>query len=318
MVDFAAGAYLLIFLSASKFKNQKGDSLLSKRREDLKANVVNNLEKMINNRVSMLSSNEQIFEEEKEVYEQALKESDFEGNLTYNATKPTKKRKRSRKIIWYNPPWSKSVKTPVGHYFLRAVDKCFPKGHFLHKFYNRNTLKISYCTTRNLKSHVDSHNKKILSPPEKEIVKCNCWSKFKADCPLPGQCTIKNVVYQADVHIEGERKFKTYYGKTKRTFKERYREHKQAFKNENSAKATALSRYIHKLRREGKSFVIKWSIKARGKPYQGGGKRCSLCLKEKTCIAMHDPKLLINKHSELLTKCTCKFEFELRNVKNNP
>ena len=27
------------------------------------------------------------------------------------------------------------------------------------------------------------------------------------------------MVYQADVHIEGERKFKTYYGKTKRTFK---------------------------------------------------------------------------------------------------
>ena len=65
---------------------------------------------MINNRVSMLSSNEQIFEEEKEVYEQALKESDFEGNLTYNATKPTKKRKRSRKIIWYNPHGPKVLK----------------------------------------------------------------------------------------------------------------------------------------------------------------------------------------------------------------
>ena len=62
------------------------------------------------------------------------------------------------------------------------------------------------------------------------------------------------------------------------------------------------------------SFVIK-AIKARGKPYQGGGKRCNLCLSEKTCIAMHDPKLLINKRSELLKKCTCKFYFELRNVK---
>ena len=39
MVDFAAGAYLLIFLSASKFKNQKGDSPLSKGKRDLKGNA---------------------------------------------------------------------------------------------------------------------------------------------------------------------------------------------------------------------------------------------------------------------------------------
>ena len=65
-------------------------------------------------------------------------------------------------------------------------------------------------------------------------------------------------------------KFKTHYGKTKITFKERYKEHKQVFKNENSSMAIALLRYIHKLRRDGKGFVIKWSIKARGKAYQRG------------------------------------------------
>ena len=82
--------------------------------------------------------------------------------MKYNpsAGKGNKKGRRRRKVIWFNPPWSSNIKTPVGKYFLDAVDSCFPDGHPLHKLYNRATLKISYRTVRNLQSYINAHNKK--------------------------------------------------------------------------------------------------------------------------------------------------------------
>ena len=55
----------------------------------------------------------------------------------------------------------------MGRMVLQTVDKWFPKNHFLHRFYNRNTIKVSYSTTRNLKAIVDANNRKILKPPSK-------------------------------------------------------------------------------------------------------------------------------------------------------
>ena len=56
--------------------------------------------------------------------------------------KQTKNRKRN--IISLNPPYSKNVVTKVGHYFLKLLDKHFPRHHKLHKIFNRNTVKVSY------------------------------------------------------------------------------------------------------------------------------------------------------------------------------
>ena len=55
----------------------------------------------------------------------------------------------------------------------------------------------------------------------------------------------------------------------------------QAFKNENSPHATALSNYVWKLKRNGQDYTIRWSIKYRAPPYKSGSKKCLLCLKEK-------------------------------------
>ena len=62
-------------------------------------------------------------------------------------------------------------------------------------------------------------------------------------------------------------KFKTHYGKTKITFKERYKEHKQVFKNENSSMATALLRYkrpwialLFPIISNACKFFVKWHI----------------------------------------------------------
>ena len=72
-------------------------------------------------------------------YNDALKASGYSGKSTFlqdqkedgkatNAPSAQTKRQRSRKVIWFNPPYSKSVKTYIGKRFLKAIDKHFPKG----------------------------------------------------------------------------------------------------------------------------------------------------------------------------------------------
>ena len=50
---------------------------------------------------------------------------------------------------------------------------------------------------------------------------------------VAGGCQASEVVYEADV-LEENRPTMTYYGQTKRPFKERWREHKHAMENLNS------------------------------------------------------------------------------------
>ena len=60
-------------------------------------------------------------------YQQALKDSGFDHQLKFNENVGKKKKKsRHRKVIWFNPPWSKSLKTPVGKIFLSLLEKHFP------------------------------------------------------------------------------------------------------------------------------------------------------------------------------------------------
>ena len=74
-----------------------------------------------------------------------------------------KTRSRKRKIIWYNPPYSKNVSINVGQSFLKIIDEEFPADHPLHKIFNSNTVKISYSCMPNIKQTIDGHNKSTLS-----------------------------------------------------------------------------------------------------------------------------------------------------------
>ena len=62
-----------------------------------------------------------------------------------------KKKTRSRNIIWFNPPFSETVKTKVAEKFLSLIDKHFGKTE-LRKYLNRSTITVSYsCMTNKLK-----------------------------------------------------------------------------------------------------------------------------------------------------------------------
>ena len=60
-------------------------------------------------------------------------------------------------------PYNKNKKTCVAKEVLKLISKRFKKGSELGKLFNRSTVKVSYCTTRNIAQHISAHNNKILA-----------------------------------------------------------------------------------------------------------------------------------------------------------
>ena len=182
--------------------------------------------------------------------------------------------------------------------------------HTMHKIFNRNTVKISYSCLRIVSSFISSHNRNILSLKQQSFG-CNC--RVKNEYPLNGECQTLSVVYQADVvyHSNDEEKF--YYT----TFKERYRNHNRDFKQK-CEHITELAKSIWQLKRDNISFSVKWTIITKVSIYFGSPNLllCKLCLTEKLWIIkfINDENML-NKKSELVSKCRHLNKHFLRNVK---
>ena len=127
--------------------------------------ILKQLPTSIEKRLSSLSSSEEILEEVAPHYEQYLTNCRYKEKLNYcDQTSPNliTKRKRQRNILWFNPPYSKTVKTKIGKFFLQLIKKHFPKEHKFHKIFNKNTLKLSYSCMPNIKTKINAHNRNIL------------------------------------------------------------------------------------------------------------------------------------------------------------
>ena len=228
-----------------------------------------------------------------------------------NGNNPKPKRKRN--VTWYNPPFSETVETKIGQQFFFLIKKHFPKGNVLHKIFNKNTLKLSYSCMSNIGTIIKSHNSTIISGKSSTKDKCNCRAKDKPDCPLPGRCTVKSVVYEARVETKTE--VKTYVGLTANTFKLRYNAHAETFRKTEMRSKTALSKYIWKLKDKGTQYKITWSIKRRAKSYSPVTKRCNLCQWEKFYILTSNKASTLNSRTELLAKCRHKNNCFLSDLK---
>ena len=84
----------------------------------------------------------------KDLYNNALAESRFKHEITFqkqqNTSTVTKNtRDRKRNFIWFNPPFSLNVSTNIGKKFFSLLGKRFPKTGQLHKWFNRNSVKVS-------------------------------------------------------------------------------------------------------------------------------------------------------------------------------
>ena len=286
--------------------------------------VIRQIPAGINKRLSAISSNEENFNKAKEIYQKALNNSGHQHELKYQPPdekdqekekEKQNKEKRKRKIIWFNPPFSLGVKTNIGKKFLALVDKHFPKKHPLRGICNRNTMKISYSCPKNLKAIIQAHNQKILSdskPTTEDKEKtCNCQKNRKEKCPLKGNCTQENVIYQATTT---ERHPKKYIGSTEK-FKKRYQAHTFSFRHETSKNATALSQHVWD-KELGQEPNIKWEILDKAQPYRKGARFCGLCIPEKIHIMrnIQNPQYL-NKRTEVSQKCRHRAKFRLSNQK---
>ena len=267
---------------------------------------------MIESRLSNLSFSKKEFEIAKSDYERALVNSGFKENLKYQPPRP-KRRTRSRKVTWFNPPFNASVTTNIGKQFLKLIDKHFPAHHRLHKIFNRNTIKISYSCTPSMKTIVSSHNKQLCESPSNPTKPCNC--RQKSSCPLNGECRSCAIIYRATVTADDGSEPRSYIGSTESEFKLRHSNHKSSFNNHHLRTATKLSQHIWQLKTDDKPVDIKWSIQHKSRVYKCGSRKCDLCISEKFEILRSDPKLTLNRRSEIANKCRHRSKFKLANLK---
>ena len=271
--------------------------------------VAKNIPEAINKRLSALSSSEEMFQSVAQIYQDALKNAGYEYILKFKPSQPANQKARSRKrknILWFNPPWAMNVKTNVGANFLKLVDKHFPKSNTLNKIVNRNTVKVSYRTTPNLKKIISSHNAKILQKSEKQAERsCNCVQKEK--CPLNGECLTDNLIYQASVvTAQPNPETHTYIGLTANQFKSRLGNHKKSFKDISYKNETTLSQFIWSLCEQNIKYDVYWKLVDRAEPFNPVTGICNLCTLEKFNLIFKPETYTINKSDEINSYCLHK------------
>ena len=273
--------------------------------------IIKQLPISIENRLSSISSSEAVFDQSKGYYQEALRKSGYTHELRYKPPQPRRNRTRKRRVIWYNPPYSKKVKTNIGRKFLQLLETHFPQNNRFHKIFNRNTVKVSYGCMPNIGAAINAHNRAILEE-QQPLARGGCNCEDSANCPLGGECLTENVFYEAaltsNIRNYGE---KIYFGITKPPFKYRFNNHNKSFRNREYANETELSKEIWRLKEKNASFSIRWSIRKVCSPYNPMTKKCMLCLNEKRDILYYDGDNLLNKRSEIISTCRHRLKHSL-------
>ena len=267
--------------------------------------ILKNIPYSVNRRLSSISCNQQEFDLAAPPYQDALNKSGYNFDLRFEPPNINENRKknRSRRITWFNPPFSKNVQTNIGEKFLKLIDQSFPTNHPLRKVINRNTVKISYRCMPNFQKKISNHNFQVQKEEEEiqPIQGCNC-TRAIGPCPLGGNCLVDSVVYKAEVK-DANSNCSTYTGLTSNTFKQRYYGHRHSFKYRNSDHSTTLSSHIWDLRDENENYEIQWSIIDRAPDFNPITRKCRLCIKEKYYIIFQPEGASLNHRSELYSTC---------------
>ena len=170
---------------------------------------------------------------------------------------------------------------------------------------------MSYRTTPNISRIISSHNKKILEPVTQNRT-CNCR---QTECPLDGNCLLRNIVYKATVTpIDNPTDEETYIGMTGDTFKNRYGNHKKSFSHRKYETETSLSKHIWTLKDSNIEYDINWSIVDRAPLFSPISRVCALCVLEKYYIAFYPDQASLNGHEEFFKPCLHRKQFLLANT----
>ena len=215
--------------------------------------------------------------------------------------------------MWFNPPYNAEVSTNIGRKFLNLLEKHFPVGSPLHKYFNKHTVKISYSCMPNVSNIIAGHNKKILQQDKglRELG-CNCKGGSQT-CPLKGKCQTESLVYKATV-TSPDNTVAEYIGQSSTSFKIRFNNHTSSFRNQRYSKNTALSSHFWNVKEIfNQPPTIDWSIMSLAPTYKTETGRCQLCLLEKTLIINSKTRPILNKRSEVMNKCRHKPKLLLMN-----
>ena len=112
------------------YRKPNDESLYINRHSNHPPPIIRELPISVNKRINSLSCNKEVFYNAAPLYNHALKHSNFDFHLHYESP-PTHRntstrQNRQRNVIWFNPPYSKNVKTKIARDFLRLLDKHFP------------------------------------------------------------------------------------------------------------------------------------------------------------------------------------------------
>ena len=261
--------------------------------------VLDQIPRTINYRLNGLSKNERVFTASCGPYQAALDKGLYKHKLVYREVEK-RKRQRRRKIIFYQPPFCKTVSTNISRCFINLVNKHFTDEHRYHKIFNKNKLRVSFCCMPNVKSLITAHNNRLLHEQDGSTVKkCNC--RMKSACPVNMNCLERNLIYRATVR--SEKGVKTYLGSTGNTFKERYRGHQATFKKTDDRNKTELARYVWELQDEKIKYELEWEIVKKTNKRYSRKFGCTLCNMERIAIMEADKGISLNKRKELCAKC---------------
>ena len=117
-------------------------------------------------------------------------------------------------------------------------------------------------------------------------------------------------LYQADISSE---KFqaKIYYDISGTKLRPRFSNYKKSFNYEKHKKDTQLLNEVWKIKASKEEPVSVWKILEQYQPYNVNTKRCLLCLNEKLQIAIYRGNNMLNKRTEIISKCRYRNKYAL-------
>ena len=100
------------------------------------------------------------------------------------------------------------------------------------------------------------------------------------------------------------------------SLKKRYYNHTESFQNENDSNCTTLFSYVWKMKKE--TLTLVWEIIQTAPQYTNITKQCSSCPQVELAILMYPNQSdLLNKRSELVSKCRHENKFLLQTFNSN-
>ena len=165
----------------------------------------------------------------------------------------------------------------------------------------------------NMANIIKKHSTKVINNVSEEHEDgCNCRKNDK--CPLDNKCLMTNVIYKTCVKSEDHPNPKVCIGLQKAPLRKDSTSTSCLLRPKLRKKHRTFKVQLE-LKDRKKEFDIRWSIITRASPYNSSSKRCDLCLTEKLDIIKASKSMILNKGSELISKCRHENKFYIKNCR---